>query len=83
MLTLNWTLFVDEVWPIWGPMLLGSLPWGIVAWFATYITLVRVSALYKARTAARRAAKNKKHGRTGAAARISKKLSRHREQASP
>ena len=39
--TLDGTLFIDNVWPIWWPMMVGSLPVAIAAGFLTYRLLVK------------------------------------------
>ena len=48
VLTLDGRLFVEKVWPVFGPMLLGSLPLGALAGVTSYIliwsALVRVRA---------------------------------------
>lgn len=45
-LTLNGGLFFEKVWPVFGPMLLGSIPLGALAGLAAYVllrsTLVRL-----------------------------------------
>ena len=57
--TLDWQRFVDDVWPLWGPMLLGAVPWGIASWLGTYVVLARLTDIYRARVLARRAARRK------------------------
>lgn len=41
-LQLNWDMFVREVWPVFWPMLVGSVPMGIVAGLTSYFALVPV-----------------------------------------
>ena len=58
-LQLDWHRFMDEVWPLWGPMLLGAVPWAFASWLLCYSVLARLTDIYKARTLARRAARRK------------------------
>lgn len=37
LLTLDGSLFVEKVWPIWWPMMVGSLPLAVLAWIAAYL----------------------------------------------
>lgn len=44
----------DNVWPVWWPMMVGSLPVSIVAWFAFYVPLQRTMERYHHARAMRR-----------------------------
>ena len=39
----------EAAWPIFGPMLVGSLPSGILVWFAAFYTLRPLTAVYQQR----------------------------------
>lgn len=47
--TLDLALFVDEVWPIWLPMMIGSLPISVAAWLVCYALVRRPVAAYQHR----------------------------------
>jgi len=56
--TLDASIFMDSVWPIWWPMILGSIPAALVSGFLTYWLLVKpFRAAHRRRANARAARK--------------------------
>lgn len=56
LLEFDSTMLREVVWPVWWPMMLGSLPVCVVVWLAFYIPLERAVAGYQVHRQKRRAA---------------------------
>ncbi len=55
LLQFDFSYFAESAWPIYGPMLVGSIPTAIVVWIATYLVIRSMVASYhRARRARRR-----------------------------
>jgi uncharacterized protein (DUF2062 family) len=46
VITADGHLLAEHVWPVWWPMLVGSIPWACLAWVAFYFPLKRVLTSY-------------------------------------
>jgi len=53
-LTMDWGAMLRGAWPILGPMLVGSIPVGIVTWLVFYLPLKRLISGYQSRRLKRR-----------------------------
>lgn len=54
LLRADWIYFFDSAWPVFWPMLVGSVPTGAVVWFVFYAALHPVIGSYQGRRARRR-----------------------------
>lgn len=54
VITLDMHLLANHVWPVFWPMLVGSLPWAALAWVTFYIILKRLLVSYDRLRAMRR-----------------------------
>lgn len=46
VITLDGQLLMQGVWPVWWPMLVGSLPWAALTWIVFYVPIKRLLASY-------------------------------------
>ncbi|EKV31446.1 hypothetical protein C882_3819 [Caenispirillum salinarum AK4] len=46
VITTDAKMLAENVWPVWWPMLVGSLPWALTAWAACYFPLKRLLTSY-------------------------------------
>jgi uncharacterized protein len=56
MIEVDGTLFMEHVWPVWWPMILGSLPALVLTWGVVYVVFYRLVEVYQRRRLARRVA---------------------------
>jgi hypothetical protein len=59
LLSLDVNYLIETAWPIFGPMLIGSIPTAIVVWLAFYIVLKPIIHSYQVQRRARRMRKAK------------------------
>ena len=55
-------LFLEQVWPILMPMLIGSVPCVILIWIVVYIIFFRLTATYQSRRRAKRFPRSREIG---------------------
>lgn len=56
------TLFSTQVWPVWWPMILGSIPIALAVWAAVFMLCCRPIEVYQMRRRARRLSRQKQRG---------------------
>lgn len=57
MIEADGALFMDLVWPVWWPMIVGSIPSALLTWVVVYTVFYKLVEMYQIRRQARRAAK--------------------------
>lgn len=57
MIEADSALFKEKVWPVWWPMIVGSIPAALVTWGVMYTIFYRLVEAYQKRRAARMAAR--------------------------
>jgi uncharacterized protein (DUF2062 family) len=57
MIETDATMFVEQVWPLWMPMFVGSIPSAIFTWLVVYFVFFRLTKSYQERRNVRRVAK--------------------------
>ncbi len=62
LLRLDFESFFDKVWPVWWPMVIGSLPAAIAVWVLSYLVTKPLIAAYQRRRIARRARRAARRG---------------------
>lgn len=55
MIEADGALFMDKVWPIWWPMIVGSIPSALMTWIVMYTVFFRLVEAYQKRRLARMA----------------------------
>ena len=63
---------LETAWPIWGPMLVGSIPTAIVVWFAVHLTVKPLIAAYHHRRLMARQRQRRRRSRRPATLEISR-----------
>jgi uncharacterized protein (DUF2062 family) len=54
-------LFLDQVWPVWWPMILGCIPLTLIAWIGVYTLFYRPIEVYQVRRRAKRLSRQQQH----------------------
>lgn len=57
MIEADKALFMDKVWPVWWPMIVGSVPSALLTWIVMYTVFYRLVEAYQKRRLARRTAR--------------------------
>ncbi|MBT4739800.1 MAG: DUF2062 domain-containing protein [Rhodospirillaceae bacterium] len=55
MIEADGALFMDRVWPVWWPMIVGSIPVALLTWAGVYTVFYKLVDVYQLRREARRA----------------------------
>jgi uncharacterized protein (DUF2062 family) len=53
MIEADGALFIDRVWPVWWPMIVGSIPSALLTWIIVYSVFYKLVDVYQTRRAAK------------------------------